>query len=187
VHLYRPRPVHLKTELRHYPYRIAEWSGRDSESGFPEFRRLGVDEELSRTYELPTGERVALYVGYYGAQHQDKEIVNYKIDYLFDDKTIVKVPVNGGKEIEVNRHLLRGKQGDLVVLYWIDIHGRIVRDKIGAKLYTMRDAMLLRKSNGAIVLVTTDGSGPGNAETGTRLASEFLRAAYPVLRRHLDQ
>jgi hypothetical protein len=51
----------------------------------------------------------------------------------------------------------------------------------------MLDAMLLRKSNGAIVLVTTDGSGPGNAETGTRLASEFLRAAYPVLRRHLDQ
>jgi EpsI family protein len=186
LHFYHTRPAHLKTELRQYPYRIAEWSGRDSETRFPEFRRMGVDEELSRTYELPTGERVALYVGYYGAQHQDKEIVNYRIDYLFDDKTLVKVPVNDGKEIEVNRRLLREKQGDLVVLYWIDIGGRIVRDKIGAKFYTMLDAMLLRKSNGAVVLVTTDGSGPGNAEKGTRVASEFLRAALPDLRRHLE-
>ena len=186
LHFYRPQSVSLKMELRQYPYRIAEWSGRDSETGFPEFRRLGVDEELSRTYELPTGERVALYVGYYGSQHQEKEIVNYRIDYLFDNKTLVKVPVNAGKEIEVNRNLLRRKNGDLVVLYWIDINGRILRDKIGAKLYTMFDAMLLRKSNGAIVLVMTDGSGPGNAETGTRLASEFLRAAYPVLQRHLE-
>lgn len=186
VHSYHPRAVPLKTELRQYPYRIGEWSGRDSETPFPEFRRLGVDEELSRTYELPTGQRVALYVGYYGMQHQEKEIVNYRIDYLFDNKTLVKVPVGPGEEIEMNRNLLRRKRGDVVVLYWIDIGGRILRDRIGAKMYTMLDAMLFRKSNGAIVLVTTDGSGPGNAEAGTRLASEFLRAAYPDLRRILE-
>lgn len=186
LHFYRPHSVPLKTDLQRFPYRIAEWSGHDSETGFPEFRRLGVDEELSRTYELPTGERVALYVGYYGAQHQGKEIVNYRIDYLFDNKTLVKVQVNGGKEIEVNRHLFRAKQGDVVALYWIDINGRILRDRIGAKLYTMLDGILLRKSNGAVVLVTTEGSGPGNPETGTLLASEFLRSAYPILRRHLE-
>jgi EpsI family protein len=186
LHLYRSRPVPLKTELQNFPGRIGDWSGRDSESGFPEFRRLGVDQELSRTYELPTGDRVALYVGYYDVQHQDKEIVNYRIDYLFDDKTVVKVPLNAGEGIEVNRNLLRGKKGATVVLYWIDIDGTILRDKSRAKLYTMRDALLLRKSNGAVVLVTTDGSGPGGVDAGTRLASEFLRAAYPVLREHLE-
>lgn len=186
LYLYRSRPVPLKTELRQYPYRIAEWSGRDSESEFPEFRRLGVDEELSRTYELPTGERVALYVGYFDVQHQEKEIVNYRIEYLFDNRSVVEVPLNAGEAIEVNRNLLRGKKSVTVVLYWIDIDGRIVRDKLGAKLYTMRDAMLLRRSNGAVVLVTADGSGPAAMEAGTRLASEFLRAAYPALRRHLE-
>ena len=117
---------------------------------------LAPTSYLSTTYNRE-GETLSLFIAYYANQragesmHSPKhclpgtgwDIVNYGVADL-------KV---GGREVEVNRHTIEKDAERMAVLYWYQSPRRIIASEYMAKLYLVRDAVVERRTGGAIVRI----------------------------------
>lgn len=154
-YLHNTVPIPLKDGFNTFPMIIGEWKGEDVDPGLETLRLDWADEELIRVYRDKTGNSVKLYIGYFDEQRQGKELVMYKTTWRFHrGETTVKVPGMNGKKYAVNRVLLKEGKTTEAVHFWYDLNGRVVANRYVAKLYTILDALVLGRTNGAIVSVS---------------------------------
>jgi EpsI family protein len=69
------------------------------------------------------------------------------------------------------------------MIYWYDINGRILSETYQAKAYTAWDGITRKRTNGAVVVITWEGTTPENADEREQ-AITFARELVPVLRNH---
>jgi len=181
VHVNRPTPIPLNADLEEFPRRIGQWTGIDAANDENVYTRLGVDHELSRVYRADSGQAVRLYVGYFESQTQDKELINYKTDELFEGGKTVDIVMNGGLRAAVNERVQRTGEGTRVTLFWYLINGRVVADKYWAKAYTVWDRLIHHRTNGAVVMVTAEVRGSDDRDVALTNSGEFIRAILPLV------
>ncbi len=117
---------------------------------------LAPTSYLSRTYHRGK-DSLSLFLAYYANQragesmHSPKhclpgagwEIVNYGL-------TDLEV---GGRKIRVNMHTIQKDTTRMAVLYWYQSKRRIIASEYLAKIFLVRDAMVERRTGGAIVRI----------------------------------
>lgn len=182
--LYTPEPVSLKKDLRELPWTIGEWRGDDISANKRLFNVQGADFEITRAYSKATGHEVTLYVGYFESQKQDKELIHYRLENLYDNAVEIEIPIGPNNNARVNRSILNdGKQGTLL-FFWYDLNGKVIANNYKAKLLTTLDAFLHRRNNGAIIIVSINLNRP-EEDIIPNDEVEFIQALIPVLRNHL--
>jgi EpsI family protein len=182
VFFYRPLPVPLKAHLAHLPYVIDGWKGYDIEERFGPFSSMEFDDHLSRTYVSPGGEEVNLHIGYFMAQAQGRELVNYMTEEMHVGAERSEVAIPGRDAIELNNVILdEGRRKDSVS-FWYEINGRSTAGRYEAKIYTTWGSLLSGRSNGAFIVARSrnDGTGIG-IEESFRTNEEFIKALVPKL------
>lgn len=195
-HVRRAEPVPLRASLETFPLAIADWRGRDEPEFPPDVLAvLGVDEYLNRVYRRP-GAAVGLYVGFYGSQQQG-EAVHSPMNCLPGAGWIpvqsdrLTFPVNraGTEEaVTVRRYRVRRGGDEALVLYWYQSHGRVLASEYWSKAYMVLDAVRTNRTDTALVRVVSMLPRGGQDASGVeREAVEFVRAAFPVLERHLPR
>lgn len=176
------------------PMQIGEWRGIQEPPLDPAVLKvLGVNDYLTRAYSRPDKEGVGLYIGYWESQRQGDTIhspLNCLPGSGWDpvSKTTVAVPSGfADGRIVVNRYIVRKGLDSQLILYWYQSHGNVVASEYWSRLFLIRDAIRLNRSDGAIVRVIAPIMPAGrNAETiAERTAARFVEAIFPLLSTYL--
>ena len=150
-----PRPP-----LLNLPLAIDGWTAQD----VPIEARLvtvsAVDNYLNRVYHRAPADEVGVYIGYYKSQRAGDSVHSPKnclpgAGWQPVSSSRITLPLLPlGAPAEVNLYTVENEHERFVVLYWYQSHGRIVASEYVAKYYTIRDAILLHRTDAALVRIT---------------------------------
>jgi EpsI family protein len=178
-----PAPRELNAAV--IPLEMQGWKATINQLDASAVRAVGVDEEVVRSYELPGTGRVHLYVGYYSRQRQGRELIGESAAQLHAEATQMDIPLASGGRARV-AELPTETDSSRHVVFWYDLNGHVTADPTDVRLMTIRDVMLRRRSNGAIVAVTLEAAPGVSSSTAAESARRFAAIALPVVRRYLD-
>lgn len=138
---------------------------------------LGADDTIVVNLYSPDDEFYNLYIAYLEAQRDGRswhsprqcipgggwEITNHDI-----------IPVEGEKGKTYNRLIIQNRNNRQLVYYWYDQRGRMVANEFTMKFWLMFDAVVKKRSDGAMVrLITPIGDGESVADADARLKTQM--------------
>ncbi len=187
LNYFPPSPVKPKLDIKQFPDKIGEWSRLEkAPSGIvPD---IGADHEILRAYRRADGEEMTLYIGYYEQQTQGREMVNdwTKRLHAGSEKKSIAITDNG-REMSVRMNRLTGSapEGSLI-LFWYDLNGRIVDERMSAMASTAWNGIVRGRTNGGFIAVKrslkTD-IGTKNVPGGYE--EDFIAALIPILKEYI--
>jgi EpsI family protein len=178
--------VPLRKALQEFPQQIGLWRGKELGLETTVVQLLGVSDYSMRLYHQPARPPVWLYVGYYRSQRQGETIHSPKHCYpgsgwhtLSSDVVALDIPLLTYGTVHVNRYLIAKGLEKSLVFYWYHERGRVVASEYQAKLYLMLDAMTRRRTDGALVRVSSVVSDSVSATEQALVA--FIQQLFPLL------
>lgn len=172
-------------EIARLPYSVGAWHGMNDLSLDRETAaQLGADEYVTRTYSSGAHPPVGLYVAYYASQRPGVSI-HSPLHCLPGtgweplDVSTVAVSAVGGSEGYVRQLIVRKNLDRAVVLYWYQLHGRMVANEVKSKVYLLSDSLRLRRSDAALVRIVVPVTGEPEAAAAEGLS--FVRELLPQL------
>lgn len=151
---WKAAPVYLKGGFSGFPDTISGLQGIPvSKLEKPFFSDVAHDELILR-FSGPADMQATVYVGYFHAQDQEKELIDYRFNWLHENATLTVLP-SSGEQVKMSH--VKTPSGDKTVYFWYDVNGRILVDPVKVKLASLSDALLNRRTNGAVVIVQADG------------------------------
>jgi EpsI family protein len=168
--------------LEQLPMTIGDWSAHllpalDEQSK----RVLGADAYLNRRYTRDESKAVDLFVAYYGNQRQGDAIHSPRnclpgAGWRPVATSTIALPVDGGRNVTVNRYVIEKGRDRLVVFYWYHGRGRVVANEYANKAWLMVDALRTGRSDGALVRAMTPATHDAEHD-----AMDFVRAVFAPL------
>jgi exosortase D (VPLPA-CTERM-specific) len=172
-----------------FPLRLGPWHGHPSLLEPEVTRALKLDDYIVSDYSGPGRKPVNLYVAYYASQRQGES----------PHSPIVCIPGNGwqitkfertaaggiGDPRPLNRVVIAKDSQRMLAYYWFDERGRTIANEWWAKWYLFADAILMNRTDGALVRLSTE-IPPGESERDAddRLHS-FMQQVVPALDAYL--
>jgi EpsI family protein len=178
----RTSPAPRPASLDRIPRSIAAWAGGDAAPLDPDtMRELAADAYVTRSYEAAGAAPVGLYIAFYSQQRPNVSI-HSPLHCLpgtgWEPLDVSTVDVAGPSE-RARRMLVRKAMDRAVVLYWYEIHGRVVADEIASKFLLLRDSLLYGRSDAALVRLSVPVLDA--TQTADRDALAFARALLPYV------
>ncbi len=180
VHLYRPVAVPPGRGPFDLPLSIGDWRSAGSVRATSPLKLREASAVAERTYRNAQAAEIGLYVGYLDVQEQGRELIYYTQQEVYDRSVEVQIPGSGGMPLTTNLALLPNGDGTLLVLYWYQIGSRQIANGLAAKVATGVRGALLRRTNGAIVVVTRALKDDEPLAVARDEALSFARAAHPA-------
>jgi EpsI family protein len=190
----RYETVPIRTSFALFPMQVGDWRGVQEPPFDPNVLRvLGVNDYLTRAYFRPDKAGVGLYIGYWESQRQG-DTIHSPLNCLPGSgwnpvsKTTIQVPNGiGNEEIAINRYLVEKGLERQLILYWYQSHGRVTANEYWSRLFLIRDAVRLNRTDGSMVRVIAPvRPDVDNAETvAERTAAQFVKALFPLLPTYL--
>jgi EpsI family protein len=180
-------PVPPSNPLATFPFDFGVWKGRDIPLDKEILTVAAVDDYLNRIYQSASAPPIGLYVGYYKSQQTGDAIHSPKNclpgsgwEPVSAGQSEITLP--DGQRAAVNLYLIEKGLDREVVLYWYQSHGRIIASEYWAKIYMVRDALKLNRTDSALVRVITP-MGRNNAQMAQERAVAFAEQALVPLDR----
>jgi exosortase D (VPLPA-CTERM-specific) len=184
-----PMKIPVHAPLQTFPMQIGEWEGRDLAVDPVALDTLKLADYASSVFVRPDeGAPVGLWIAYYDTQTQGVSVHSPKACLpgggwqmeLISEYTVPDVRADGGS-LRVNRALISMGDQRQLVYYWFAQRGRNITNEFAVKWYIFRDGLLMNRSDGALVRLTTYvGDVSQVAEADARL-QEFIRDIDPKL------
>jgi EpsI family protein len=180
-------PVPPSKPLATFPFDFGGWNGRDIPLDKDILRVAAVDDYLNRVYQATGDPPVGLYVGYYKSQQTGDAIHSPKNclpgsgwEPVSAGRSEIALP--DGKHALVNSYLIEKGLDRELVLYWYQSHGRIIASEYWAKVYMVRDALKLNRTDSTLVRVITP-VGRSSPQIAQQRAIAFAEQALVPLNR----
>ncbi len=156
-------PVPANGALTAFPESLGPWTADPPLAGrraaatdtFP-----GADTEIVRRYRRSDGAVVDLYLGYFAALRQRKELVTYRSADLHRRATLARVAGAGGAGFDVNYAAADRSGGEQ--MFWYDVDAKSETDRSVVQARTLWNAIWSARSNGTVVVLSTH-TAPGGA------------------------
>lgn len=168
-----------------FPTTIGHWRST-SETPVDEdtARQLGADAYVNRSYAIGGRTPVGLYIAYYGSQRPGVSI-HSPLHCLPGTGweplavTTLDVAREDGRTERVRHMIVRKELDREVVLYWYQVHGRMIANEIASKLFLLADSVRLHRSDAALVRVAVPVT--QSPEMATQEGVAFVRDLLPEL------
>jgi len=183
-----------RTSFASFPMTIGAWQASvDPPLEDSILKVLGVDDYLSRIYYRP-GAAVGFFMGYYASQRQG-DTIHSPLNCLpgagwepvSQGRLTIADADGAGRDITVNRYIVKKGLDRQLVLYWYQSHGRVVASEYWSRAFLINDAIRLNRTDGSLVRVIAPI--PLNADddgaAAEKLAEEFVRVIFPLLPTYL--
>lgn len=179
---YHRGPVPLKQNLAAFPHMIGQWVESQEKQEVPMLRAVGADEELHRTYVGPARQRFHVYMAYFEYQQQEKEAVSHLMAPFHRNAQTLLLTSSHAKP-DANQALAANLVDKWQLLFWYDINGRILANRLTAQASIIWEALTQGRTNGAMVMIYSEID-----TTSQELDSDlknFALELLPVLRKFL--
>jgi EpsI family protein len=151
-----------RRQLQEFPKQIGTWeqTGGDQQFSQETMAVLRASDYLLRNYRGAGGRVVNFYVGYYASQ-RDGATYHSPLNCLPGSGWVMSEPAKititplGRAPFVANRYLIQNGDHKELLIYWYQGRGRAVASEYWGKIYTVVDSVRLRRSDGAMVRVTT--------------------------------
>ncbi len=179
----------LRRALDDFPTQIAAWEGQEATRlDIETLNILKVSDYVMRRYVDEAGRGVWVYLGYWESQRRGAQMHSPKnclpgSGWEPLEASVVTIPVDDGRSIQVNRFLVQKNDQRELVLYWYRAQGEDVHGEVAAKAAMVKNAIIRNRTDGALVRVSAAVEG-GVPETSDRLVA-FVQAMYPQLADYL--
>lgn len=157
----RPAPVVVQTNLEKLPMVISDYTATEDSLSDSVYKELNADKHVYRHYKSQNGDRLDLYIGYYGTAKGGRTghnpyaclpgggsaIIDTDVIYLKQTETDKSVPVN---------YILASKSGaNTVILHWYQTAGKtVVSTGLKQNVERFKGKVLYNRNDGAFVQVT---------------------------------
>jgi exosortase D (VPLPA-CTERM-specific) len=171
-------------DLSSFPEQIGEWVGHRGYLSAAEIETLDLTDYWMADYtQTSANSPVNFYVAYYNSQRMRANIhipLNCIIgggwEVTSQSSTAVETPAG---TVPVVRMVIEKQGQKNIVYYWLEQRGRRINSPLQAKLYLVWDSIVLHRTDGALVRVTTAlKMGETQGEADERI-KRFLQGAYP--------
>jgi len=185
--------------LREFPMIIGTRSATDITMDSETLQTLGKGDFLNRLYQplppapggaLPasTDARAAigLFVGYFPTQRTGQSIHSPQnclpgAGWTFLSSWVTDLTNATGQKYQVKEYLITDGTSTQEVLYWYQMHGRVIAGDYAAKLYTVADSIRYGRTDAALVrIITPVEPGEDRLESRARAVS-FAEQIAPLL------
>lgn len=169
-----------RKQLRDFPRQLGAWeqTGGDEKFNQETLAVLKASDYLLRNYRGADGRVVNFYVGYYASQ---REGATYHsplnclpgAGWVMSEPGKITITPKGKAPFVANRYLIQNGAHKELLVYWYQGRGRAVASEYWGKIYTVVDSVRLRRSDGAMVRITTsvDSSEPAALQAAADLAA----------------
>jgi exosortase D (VPLPA-CTERM-specific) len=181
----RSEEIPKRASFVEFPARIGLWQGHVSSLDTETERGLGLDDYILSDYTRPDGKIVNLYVAYYASQRKGESPHSPLVcipggGWAITDLDKITV-ASFGEKLALNRVIIQKGPVKQLVYYWFDERGRKLANEFWAKFYLLADAVVMNRTDGALVRLTTQIS-PGESERDAdQRLQTFMEDAVPKL------
>ena len=175
----KPEFIPERPKLVLFPEKIDNWTGRSYAGSLEQMEALGADDHLFADYRQEDDKLVDLYIAYFDRQSDDKNPHSPKAclpgtgwDIVSIDQ--VEKQIGSDRTIPINRMIIQKGEHKQMLYYWFNLHGRKIADEYQMKAYMLRDRLLLNRSDGAIVRLTSVNYPDESLEMVEQRMDEFL-------------
>jgi EpsI family protein len=178
--------------LSTFPEQLGVWRQVEVQTLMPGAEReLGADEYTSRTYVNERGAMVFLFIAYYASQRQRKTYHSPQnclpgAGWTMGEHRrhpLAEGPV--GEQRQLNEYLIEKDGAQMLAFYWYHGRGRIVASEYLGRFYTLADAVLRRRTDGALVRVIVPLSPNETEAQARRDGLAFVYGLLPLLPRYI--
>lgn len=170
-----------KVDLISFPLQLGEWFGRDDSIKKEVAEKLGLTDYAMINYQNPDNRPVNFYVAYYASQRKGVSPHSPKVCIPGGGWEIANFSRTRVDQMPVNRALIRKGTQDQIVYYWFEERGTPVANEYLKKWMLFRDALLLNRSDGSLVRVTTPVMNDETMQEADLRAQEFIRISRDKL------
>ena len=118
--------------------------------------------QQGRTALIDSGEGapIGLFIGYFPTQRTGQSIHSPQnclpgAGWSFESSWMTSLTNAAGKRYQVKEYLITDGLSSQEVLYWYQMHGRIIAGDYEAKLYTLADSIRYGRTDAALVRIIT--------------------------------
>lgn len=181
--------IPVSQPLPELPDAIAGRSGSDVPIDQSALDILGPGDFLSRVYTQDAQSApIGLFIAYFPSQREGVVIHSPKVclpgaGWAFESSQNTHLSDAWGNSHQVGEYIISSGESRQFVIYWYQAHGRSMANEYVAKIHMMTDALLLNRTDGALVRVITP-IGPKEAVSSARARAEaFTAQLLPILPR----
>jgi EpsI family protein len=179
-----------RKQLREFPRQLGTWeqTGGDEKLDQETLAVLRASDYLLRNYRRADGRTTNFYVGYYQSQ---REGATYHSPlnclpgsgWVMSEPGELTITPKGRAPFVANKYLIQNGDQKQLLVYWYVGRGRAVASEYWGKVYTVLDSVRLRRSDGAMVRITTslDAGKPGALQAATDVAAELAATSSTIL------
>jgi EpsI family protein len=157
--------VGLARPLETLPLQLGSWTavGAEDADSFPASASVlaawsGADRKLERVYRAKSGQTARVEVFYFAVQRQGREIISSASADLHRQASLTHI--DSGTSQQFSANAVQWPERKETGLFWYETAGRAETGQISTKLTTMWRALVLRRTNGAAIMLRT-GNQPG--------------------------
>ena len=151
-----------RKSLKDFPKQIGTWeqTGGDAQFDKETLAVLRASDYLLRNYQLQDGRTANFYVGYYASQ-RDGATYHSPLNclpgsgWVMSEPGKITITPKGRPAFVANKYLIQNGDHKELLVYWYQGRGRAVSSEYWGKIYTVVDSVRLRRSDGAMVRITT--------------------------------
>jgi EpsI family protein len=169
-----------RKQLKDFPRQIGVWeqTGGDEQFDKETLAVLRASDYLLRNYRAADGRSINFYVGYYASQ-RDGATYHSPLNclpgsgWVMSEPGKITITPKGRPSFVANKYLIQNGDHKELLIYWYQGRGRTVASEYWGKVYTVLDSVRLRRSDGAMVRITTS----VESEEAATLQAAINRAA----------
>jgi EpsI family protein len=179
-----------RKQLKDFPKQIGAWeqTGGDEQFNKETLAVLRASDYLLRNYRGADGHVVNFYVGYYASQ-RDGATYHSPLNclpgsgWVMSEPGKITITPNGRPSFIANKYLIQNGDHKELLVYWYQGRGRAVASEYWGKIYTVVDSVRLRRSDGAMVRITTsvDSDEPAALQAAINRAAEVAANSSTIL------
>jgi EpsI family protein len=151
-----------RKQLNSFPKQIESWAQVGGDEQFDErtMAVLRASDYLLRNYRTNDGRVLNFYVGYYASQ-RDGATYHSPLNclpgsgWVMSDADRVTISPKGRPAFVANKYIIQNGDHKELLVYWYQGRGRAVASEYWGKIYTVIDSVRRRRSDGAMVRITT--------------------------------
>ena len=157
LHSWKSEPVYLGERLSSFPLEIAGFQGKPIDALDRPFHTGVAHDEIILEYHNYAGVTATVYLGYFHAQNQEEELIDYRYNWLHDNAEAVDFPASPSP-VQMKMSTVKTRAGTATVYFCYDVSGRNLIDPKKVKFASLMDALTSRRTNGAIIIIALHGS-----------------------------